>query len=94
VSPAESESDRALAIKRMRDRKSARARSLRRKASREAAIQTEKALYVSVNEFAELSGLHPATIWRRIKDGTLKARKIVGKSAKHGRVLIRRDQLG
>jgi hypothetical protein len=93
VPTSEIETDRELAIKRLRLRKNAQARVQRRKERRAAAIQTEKALFVSVNEFAELVGVHPATVWRRIKDGTLKAKKLVGKNAKHGRVLIPRDQL-
>jgi hypothetical protein len=94
VSTSQEQSARERSIRNMRARKNARARVLRRKERREAAIKSERALYVSVNEFAELSGLHPATIWRRIKDGTLKAKKLVGEGAKHGRVLVYRDQLG
>jgi hypothetical protein len=93
-SSSEIDSDRARALRALRAKKQARARRDRAKGRREAAIQSERALFVSVNEFAELSGLHPATIWRRIKDGTLKAKKLVGQGKAHGRVLVRRDQLG
>jgi hypothetical protein len=89
-----SDSDRERAIHNMRARKNARVRTTRRKERRQAAIKSGEAFYVSVAEFAALSGLHPATIWRRIKDGTIEAKKLVGKGNKHGRVLIRRDQLG
>jgi hypothetical protein len=86
LSTHDDESERARAIRNLRARKQARLRKDRAKARREAAVQSEKALFISVAEFAELSGLHPATIWRRIKDGTLKAKKLVGKGNKHGRV--------
>jgi excisionase family DNA binding protein len=78
----------------MRARKNARARSLRRKARREAAIQSERVLYVSVAEYAELTGVHPATVRRRIADGTLRHTRLVGKDKKFGRILILRNQLG
>jgi excisionase family DNA binding protein len=67
---------------------------LRRKERREAAIQSERALYVSAAEFAELTGVHPATVRRRIADGTLKHTRLIGDGNKFGRVLILRDQLG
>jgi hypothetical protein len=77
----------------MRNRKSARTRTLRRKERRAEAIQSERALYVSVAEYSELVGVHPATVRRRIADGTLKHKKLVGKNNQHGRILILRDQL-
>jgi excisionase family DNA binding protein len=86
--------DRERAIRNMRERKHARSRSLRRKERRAAAVQAETALYVSIAEFAELTGVHPATVRRRIADGTLKHTRLVGNNNKYGRVLIRRDQLG
>jgi excisionase family DNA binding protein len=91
---SQDQSERELAIKRMRIKRNAHARVLRRKERRAEAVRSERALYVSVAEFAELTGVHPATVRRRIADGTLKAKKLVGKDNAFGRILILRDQLG
>jgi hypothetical protein len=84
----------ARAIRNLRAKKQARLRMERAKASRDAAVKTGEARTVSVAKYAELSGLHPATIRRRIADGTLRATKLIGKGKKWGPVLIYVDQLG
>jgi excisionase family DNA binding protein len=86
LSPEQSERERA--IKLMRARKNARQRRESRLARRAAAVETGKALYVSVSEAAVLTGLSVATIYRRVADGTFTHKKITG------RVLIERSQLG
>jgi hypothetical protein len=74
---------RAEALKRQR-----RARVERRHAARAEAVKTGKAKFVSVAEYCLLTGLSPATIYRRIGDGTLAATKIGGKSKRGGKLLI------
>jgi hypothetical protein len=92
--PTEVDSERARKIRNLRARQQARLRKERAKARRKAAVHSGEARTVSVAKYAELSGLHPATIRRRIADGTLKAKKLVGKGKKWGPVLIYVDQLG
>jgi hypothetical protein len=87
VSTSEIETDRELAIKRMRIRRNARARVLKSKERRKAAIQRGEAKYVSPREYSELTSLHIATVHRRLKSGKLRFKK------DGARVLIFADQL-
>jgi excisionase family DNA binding protein len=94
VTIPQDQSERERAIRAMRAKRYTRARVLKSKERRQAAIQSGEAKFVTVNEFAELTGVHQATVWRRIKDGTLKVKRLVGKNNKIGRTLIPLDQLG
>jgi hypothetical protein len=85
--PDSDQFERTRAARLARRRKQVRLRTDQARARRQEAVQSGKALFVSINEFAELSGLHPATIYRRIKDGTFRSKKL------KGRLLIPRDQL-
>jgi excisionase family DNA binding protein len=69
-----------------------RARADRLKADRKAAIRTGEAIYVTPREAAVLTGLTLETIYRRVANGTLKAKKL-GKGQRGGRLLIGRSQL-
>jgi hypothetical protein len=88
------EDPRVRAIRLARERKLARARREKSKASRQAAIKSGDAATISPREFSELFGLSIATTYRRVKDGTLRSRTLVAKGRTSGRVLIYRDQLG
>jgi hypothetical protein len=88
------QSERERAIRRLRAQRNTRARVARRQERRKAAVKTGEALFVSVSEFAVLTGMSPATIYRRLADGTIKAKKVIGKRHKKGRTLINRAQLG
>jgi excisionase family DNA binding protein len=85
-------SDIDTRVKLARQRQLARDRADRLKADRKAAIRTGEALYVTVREAAVLTGLTTETIYRRVANGTLKAKKI-GKGRRGGRLLIGRSQL-
>ncbi len=71
-----------------------RASAKRGKADRKAAIDSGRATFVSVAEFSERSGVHLATVYRRVADGTLRHKKLIGKGLKRGRVMIYADQIG
>jgi hypothetical protein len=90
VSNPHQEPDRERAIRAMRAKRHTRIRADRRKA----AVQSGEALFVSVAEFAVLTGISPATIYRRLADGTLKSKKLVGRGNHKGRTLVDRSQLG
>jgi hypothetical protein len=84
------QSDRERSIRLMRARKSARARTLRRKERRAEAIKRGVAVTVTPREYAELSGLSLYTVYRRVWNDPPKLRfKRDG-----GRILIFADQLG
>ncbi len=65
-----------------------------RQAHRKAVIDSGRATFVSPAEFAERSGVHLATVYRRVSDGTLRSKKLIGKGLKRGRVMIYADQIG
>jgi excisionase family DNA binding protein len=79
--------ERARAARLARRREQVRLRAEAARSRRQEAVKSGKALYVSINEASELIGVHPATLKRRIDDGTFKAKKL------KGRWLIYRDQL-
>jgi hypothetical protein len=87
TSEPEPESERALAIKKLRSKRNARARVQRSKERRQAAIQSGEAKFVSPREYSELTGLHIATVHRRLKAEKLRFKK------DGARVLIFADQL-
>jgi hypothetical protein len=91
---SETEDPRVRSIELERERKLARARREKSKANREAKLKTGEAAFVSPREYSQLSGISIATTYRRVRDGTLKHKPLVGQGKKHGRVLIYRDQLG
>jgi len=64
-----------------------------RQADRKAAIDDGRATFVSPAEFAERSGVHLATVYRRLADGTLLHKKLIGKGLKRGRLMIYADQI-
>jgi hypothetical protein len=74
-----------------RQRKQSRARTVKRRVDRETAILTGKALALTPDEYATLHGISVWTAYRRVADGTLKAKKL-GKGKRGGRVLIYVDQ--
>ena len=85
----------ALRAKRNKKAKmQARLRKERARVQRAAAVQSGEAHTVSVAKAAELLGVSPDTIRRRIADGTIKAKKLVGEGRKWGPVLVYLDQLG
>jgi hypothetical protein len=76
-----------------RQRRQSRVRTQKRRADRETAILTGKALALTPLEFATLHGISVWTVYRRCDDGTLKHRKL-GKGRRGGRILIYVDQIG
>jgi hypothetical protein len=71
----------------------ARAKAAKRK--REAASAQPAALktYISPTEFSRRSGVHLATVYRRVDDGTLKHRKLIGAGKRRGRLMIDASEL-
>jgi hypothetical protein len=84
----------------VRARLAQRRRELTRKRQAEAAAaeaaSTPPAVtprYVSPPVFAERSGVHLATVYRRIHDGTLRCKKLIGKGKTRGRFMIDASEL-
>jgi hypothetical protein len=94
MSISTTEDPRVRSIRLLRERRLARARREKAKASRAVKLKSGEALFVSPREFSELSGLSIATVYRHVYNGTLKYKKHIAKGGKNGRVLIHRDQLG
>jgi hypothetical protein len=75
-----------------RQRKQSRVRTQKRRANRETAMVSGKALTYTPDEFATLHGISVWTVYRRIADGSLKARKL-SKGRRGGRILVFANQL-
>ncbi len=72
-------------------RRQSRVRTQKRRANRETAILTGKALTLTPDEYATLHGISVWTVYRRCDDGTLRHRKLA-KGKRGGRILIYVDQ--
>lgn len=83
--------DEARARALAKQRKQSRVRTQKRRANRETAILTGKALTLTPNEYATLHGISVWTVYRRCDDGTLRHRKLA-KGKRGGRILIYVDQ--
>jgi hypothetical protein len=92
LSIPETEDLRAKARRLARQRKANRAFAEKRRLARAAAVESGKAVFLSPTEYCIATGLHPATVYRRVASGEIRAKKI-SKGRRGGRILIYADEL-
>jgi hypothetical protein len=92
MSVLDSDELRARVKRLARQRKANRAFAKKRRLARAAAVENGKAVFISPIEYCIATGLHPATVYRRVASGEIRAKKI-GKGKRGGRILIYADEL-